>query len=163
MCTSSEVNQLLRTSSNQHHSAHGSMPRLARNTVRILSSPPSPPGKALTEATAGCLIGMGEVVLLPLDVLKIKAQTNPAALSGRGIFDIVKNEGGSLYAGALTTMVRNAPGSFALFGGNAFAKGYIFHLQDYRTATFFQTFVSSMIGAACSLIVSSPMVCYGIF
>jgi hypothetical protein len=114
-------------------------------------------GKALTEASAGCLIGLGEVVLLPLDVLKIKAQTNPAALSGRGIVDIIKNEGSSLYAGTLTTMMRNAPGSFALFGGNAFAKGYLFHLTDYRSATFFQTFVSSTIGAVCSLLVSSPM------
>jgi hypothetical protein len=114
-------------------------------------------GKALTEATAGCLIGMGEVILLPLDVLKIKAQTNPAALSGRGLVDIIRNEGSSLYAGTMTTMLRNAPGSFALFGGNAFAKGYLFGLTDYRSATFYQTFISSIVGAMCSLTVSSPM------
>ncbi|KAJ1619621.1 hypothetical protein T492DRAFT_413537 [Pavlovales sp. CCMP2436] len=33
--------------------------------------------KAWMHATAGSLIGVGEVALLPLDVLKIRAQTNP--------------------------------------------------------------------------------------
>lgn len=33
--------------------------------------------KGLMEATAGSLVGVGEIVLLPCDVLKIKAQTNP--------------------------------------------------------------------------------------
>jgi hypothetical protein len=31
-------------------------------------------GKAMTEAAAGSLTGIGEIVLLPLDVLKIKRQ-----------------------------------------------------------------------------------------
>ena len=30
-------------------------------------------GKAIMHATAGSLIGIGEIVILPLDVLKIKA------------------------------------------------------------------------------------------
>jgi len=114
-------------------------------------------GKAMTDAIAGCFIGMGEVVLLPLDVLKIKAQTNPQALSGRGIVDIITKEGRSLYAGTLTTMLRNAPGSFALFGGNAFAKNYLLKIEDGKKASFAQTFISSSIGSMCSLIVSSPM------
>merc|ERR1712230_261991 len=33
-------------------------------------------GKAMMAATAGSLTGIGEIVLLPLDVLKIKRQTN---------------------------------------------------------------------------------------
>jgi hypothetical protein len=60
------------------------------------------------------LIGIGEIVLLPLDVLKIKRQTNPEAFRGRGVFRIVADEGMGLYRGAGWTAARNAPGSFAV-------------------------------------------------
>lgn len=64
--------------------------------------------------TMGSLIGIGEIVLLPLDVLKIKRQTNPEAFRGRGIVRIVKDEGFGLYRGWQWTAARNAPGSFAV-------------------------------------------------
>jgi hypothetical protein len=60
------------------------------------------------------LIGIGEIVLLPLDVLKIKRQTNPEAFRGRGVLKIVKDEGFGLYRGWGWTAARNAPGSFAV-------------------------------------------------
>lgn len=60
------------------------------------------------------LIGIGEIVLLPLDVLKIKMQTNPESFRGRGIFKIIQDEGFGLYRGAGWTAARNAPGSFAV-------------------------------------------------
>ena len=60
------------------------------------------------------LIGIGEIVLLPLDVLKIKRQTNPEAFRGRGVLRIVRDEGFGLYRGAGWTAARNAPGSFAV-------------------------------------------------
>jgi hypothetical protein len=60
------------------------------------------------------LIGIGEIVLLPLDVLKIKRQTNPEAFRGRGLFKIIGDEGMGLYRGAGWTAARNAPGSFAV-------------------------------------------------
>lgn len=72
-------------------------------------------GKMMIHATAGSLTGIGEVVLLPLDVLKIKMQTNPDALRGRGLVKLVTDEGiASLYRGWGWTMARNAPGSFAV-------------------------------------------------
>ncbi|SCU93757.1 LAFA_0F18052g1_1 [Lachancea sp. 'fantastica'] len=114
-------------------------------------------GKALRSATAGSLIGIGEIVLLPLDVLKIKRQTNPEAFKGRGFVKILQDEGLGLYRGWGWTAARNAPGSFALFGGNAFAKEYILGLKDYSTATWSQNFVSSIFGASASLIVSAPL------
>ena len=73
-------------------------------------------GKTLMHATAGSIIGIGEVLLLPLDVLKIKAQTNPAAfgeLKGLGMAKMLWTEGRGLYAGAGATMMRNAPGRSA--------------------------------------------------
>jgi hypothetical protein len=71
-------------------------------------------GKAIMHATAGSIIGIGEIVLLPLDVLKIKMQTNPDAFRGRGIGKIIADEGMGLYRGAGWTAARNAPGSFAV-------------------------------------------------
>jgi len=86
-------------------------------------------GKAIMHATAGSIIGIGEIVLLPLDVLKIKRQTNPEAFRGRGVLKIISDEGFGLYRGWGWTAARNAPGSFALFGGSAWAKQYLFNLQ----------------------------------
>lgn len=114
-------------------------------------------GKAILHSTAGSLIGIGEIVLLPLDVLKIKRQTNPEAFRGRGVLRIVADEGFGLYRGWGWTAARNAPGSFALFGGSAFAKEYMFKLQDYNKATWFQNFVASIAGATASLVVSAPL------
>lgn len=60
------------------------------------------------------LTGIGEVVLLPLDALKIKRQVNPEAFRGRGVVRIFMEEGTTLYRGWGWTMARNAPGSFAV-------------------------------------------------
>lgn len=108
--------------------------------------------KTMMHATAGSLIGIGEIALLPLDVLKIRAQTNPAAIAGRGIVQIFQTEGFALYRGAGWTAARNAPGSFALFGGSAVCKEYLFQLKDFSDATFFQNFVASIAGASASII-----------
>lgn len=113
-------------------------------------------GKAIMHSTAGSLIGIGEIVLLPLDVLKIKKQTNPEAFRGRGVLRIVKDEGFGLYRGWGWTAARNAPGSFALFGGSAFAKEYLFKLEDYNKATWFQNFIASIAGATASITVAAP-------
>ncbi|CAI2169283.1 17353_t:CDS:2 [Funneliformis geosporum] len=114
-------------------------------------------GKTMIHATAGSLIGIGEVALLPLDVLKIKRQTAPETLKGRNIFKIFWDEGFGLYRGGLWTAARNAPGSFALFGGSAVVKEYIFGLNDYSNATFFQNFCASIGGATASISVAQPL------
>ncbi|KAF9112570.1 hypothetical protein BGX27_003161 [Mortierella sp. AM989] len=114
-------------------------------------------GKTMMHATAGSFVGIGEIALLPLDVLKIKRQTNPDAFRGRGVFKIVADEGMGLYRGALWTAARNAPGSFALFGGNAVVKEWIFKLQDYNKATFFQNFCASIGGSVASITVAAPL------
>ena len=58
------------------------------------------------------MIGAGEVFLLPLDILKIKMQTNPNLLKDQSVFDIVKKERMNLYKGTGMTIMRNVPGSF---------------------------------------------------
>ncbi|WAQ88500.1 hypothetical protein PtA15_9A627 [Puccinia triticina] len=114
-------------------------------------------GKAMTEAAAGSLTGIGEIVLLPLDVLKIKRQTNPEAFRSRSFLKIVADEGFSLYRGWGWTAARNAPGSFALFGGSAFTKEYLFKLEDYSKATWSQNFVCSIAGSISSIAISQPL------
>lgn len=113
--------------------------------------------KWLTHATAGSIIGIGEIFLLPLDVLKIKKQTNPNALAGRQIWRLFWTEGRELYRGAGWTALRNAPGSFALFGGSAIVKEHVFKLEDYNRATLSQNFVASIAGAVASITVAAPL------
>ncbi len=113
--------------------------------------------KTLMHATAGSLVGIGEIILLPLDALKIKMQTNASAYQSKSFLQIVKEEGWGLYRGAGWTAARNAPGSFALFGGSAIMKEYVFDLKDYRKATFFQNFVASIAGAVASITISAPL------
>ena len=129
------------------------------------------------QATAGSLTGIGEVVLLPLDVLKIKRQVNPDAFRGRGVVRIFMEEGTTLYRGWGWTVARNAPGSFAvgffptpaalpfvlrvrttqLFGASAVTKDYVLGVSDYSKATWTQNFVASVAGAIASITVAAPL------
>jgi len=114
-------------------------------------------GRMMMQATAGSMTGIGEVVLLPLDLLKIKRQTNPEAFRGRGVFRIFADEGTALYRGWGWTMARNAPGSFALFGASAATKEYVLGVSDYSKATWSQNFVASIAGAVASITVAAPL------
>ncbi|KAI9914933.1 hypothetical protein PsorP6_007968 [Peronosclerospora sorghi] len=102
----------------------------------------------MMHTTAGSLIRIGEIALLPLDVLKNRAQTNPAAIAGKSVLHIVKTKGLALYRGAAWTAARNAPGSFPFFGGSSLAKDYIFQLENYNHGTFFLNFVASISSAS---------------
>mmetsp|Transcript_38763 Transcript_38763/g.78163 ORF Transcript_38763/g.78163 Transcript_38763/m.78163 type:complete len:319 (+) Transcript_38763:62-1018(+) len=113
-------------------------------------------GKTMMSATAGSIMGVGEIALLPLDVLKIKAQTNPESLAGRGLFQIVREEGMGLYRGAGWTALRNAPGSFSLFGGSSLAK-QMMGLKEDSDATFLQESLASVCGATASITVAAPL------
>lgn len=115
-------------------------------------------GKMLVEAAAGSFVGVSEVILLPLDRMKVLSQTNRKAVGNRSMLKIAMQEGpAKLYAGALTTAVRNAPGSFLLFGGTVVTKDVIFGLEDYRKATFFQNTVASTVGACTGVFFTAPM------
>jgi len=114
-------------------------------------------GKDMLHATSGSLIGLGEIVLLPLDVLKIKAQTNPEVLKGRGVFQIFRDEGFALYRGWNWTAARNMPGSFALFGANSLMYTRVFGTEGPKDSTLFQIFGASAFGGIASISVSSPL------
>ncbi|GAA95235.1 uncharacterized protein L969DRAFT_92502 [Mixia osmundae IAM 14324] len=113
-------------------------------------------GKAMMQATAGSIIGIGEIWLLPLDRLKIIRQTNPEVLQGRGLFKLIADEGLGLYKGAGWTAARNAPGSFALFGASAATKDFM-GITDYSKATWTQNFIASIAGSVASIGISQPI------
>lgn len=113
--------------------------------------------KDMLNATSGALVGLGEIVLLPLDVLKIKSQTNPESLKGRGVVDIFVKENFKLYRGWNWTAARNMPGSFALFGANSVVYTRIFGVSGPKEAKGYQVFVGSMCGGIASIVVSSPL------
>lgn len=115
-------------------------------------------GKQLMEATAGSIVGVCEVVVLPFDRMKVLLQTNRGALQSRGLLQVARHEGvRKLYAGAGTTALRNLPGSFLLFGGAALTKDVVFGLEDHRKATFFQNTVASTVGACMGVFCTSPL------
>ncbi|KAJ3276044.1 hypothetical protein HDV01_006214 [Terramyces sp. JEL0728] len=113
--------------------------------------------KTVMHATAGSIIGIGEIVLLPLDALKIKMQVAAKEYGGKSAWTILREEGFSLYRGASWTAARNAPGSFALFGASAAVKEHLFKLEDYSKATLFHNFVASIAGAVASITISAPL------
>ena len=94
---------------------------------------------------------------MPLDALKVKAQTSPEQLHGRGVVDIFAKEGFGLYRGAGYTVMRNAPGSFALFGGNTAAKTFMGVGEDGTRATWTQDAIASGVGATASITVAQPL------
>jgi len=114
-------------------------------------------GNSMISAVSGSLIGIGEIILLPLDVLKIKSQTNPDALKGRGFIKILKEENIKLYSGSLWTASRNAVGSFTLFGASTLLKSKLFNLDINDKATLSQHFICSSGASTACITVSSPM------
>lgn len=114
-------------------------------------------GNDMLNAVSGAMVGVGEVFLLPLDVLKIKSQTNPEVLRGRGVIDIFVKENFRLYRGIGWTAARNCPGSFALFGMNSVVYTRVFGVSGPREAKGYQIFFGSMAGGVASIVVSSPL------
>lgn len=90
---------------------------------------------------SGALIGMGEIILLPLDIYKIRKQT---ASIDKGIS----------YRGTGITMARNGCGSFALFAIPPFMTTLLEQHEQPNTAM--TKGVASAIGAVSMLMVSSP-------
>jgi len=136
----------------------GGQPLINKAVEKPLAERQIKVSKPVLNCVTGAIIGIGEVVLLPVDVLKIKRQTNPEAFAGRSTLSIIRTFGiRSLYRGAGWTACRNAPGSLALFGGSALTKEYLFGLKNYNDATFLQNTVASTVGAWMSIVVASPL------
>jgi hypothetical protein len=115
-------------------------------------------GSVGRKACAGAFAGMSEVVLLPLDAMKIKTQTGVFKDKGaKNYLKFVCKENIKLYDGSFATMARNAPGSFILFGTEAAVKQYVFKLQNFRDATLLQNITSSSAASIASVVGTLPI------
>jgi len=113
--------------------------------------------KPVEHAVAGCLMGCSEIIFLPIDSLKVKAQTS--SLPG---FNIVSKDSchsmlRKMYRGASWAAARNGLGAFTLFGGAAFTKEHVLGLRDYQRATAYQHFLSSTVASALAIWLCSPL------
>jgi hypothetical protein len=125
--------------------------------------------KTLMEAGSGFLMGffVEPLTLLPLDTIKVRFQVGGVQPDARfpGILgkffqvkEIVKKEGAAgLYDSLGPTMIRNGAGSLTLFGLSAYIQHHVFHLDNCRDASFWQTLASSMGGAVGSVLATNPM------
>jgi len=111
--------------------------------------------KLVSQSLSGCMIGMGEVFLLPLDILKIRTQLFPEKYAGRSLFSILRAEGSSMYNGTAVTMLRNGLGSTALFGANQLTRNFLLKGEE-RQATLSEIVITSTVASVSSLVVSSP-------
>ena len=112
--------------------------------------------KFWSNAISGAVMGTGEVILLPFDVMKIKSQTNPEVIK-MGMSGLIKQEGiAGLYAGATFTAARNICGSFMLFGVNSYVKSSIVP-QNGEKPSFLQLAISSTAGSVSSILVACPL------
>ncbi|TPX75017.1 hypothetical protein CcCBS67573_g03709 [Chytriomyces confervae] len=121
--------------------------------------------------TGGILIGVSEVLLLPLDALKVKGQTGVKVLSAdveqsraTTAKNLIRNPRllMNLYRGASWTAARNSFGCFALFGTSTFIKDNVFDLYNnpnnpQSAATLQQHFIASLSGACASIVVAAPL------
>ena len=114
--------------------------------------------KIFMEATAGSIVAVLEISVLPFDRMKVLSQTNRKTIGSRGMIRIAAQEGvATLYAGACVAALRNVIGTSVLFGATAMTKEYVFHLQDYRKATLLQNMLCSTVGACLGVLCSSPV------
>jgi len=111
-------------------------------------------GTDLLNACSGGIVGAGEVIILPLDILRIKAQTNPQALKDGLALNI--NTLAGLYRGWEFTASRNMLGYFTLFGTNSVVYTRILG-KERKDCTFPETvFASACAGVSC-LFFTSPL------
>jgi len=110
-------------------------------------------GDVLLSATAGALMGVGEIIFVPFNMLKIKSQMYNQDGPVLSLLSSGRIRMPDLWTGWTWTMARNVPGSFALFGGQEVARHWLFKQHDTSVV---QHFAASMFGATCSILVASP-------
>ena len=95
-------------------------------------------------ASSGAIVGAGEVILLPLDILKVKYQTKKAADQGLSFLEVWKKE--NPFKGLTMTGPRNIIGSFALFGSREGLRGYGVNAD-----------IANIISTSLSIVLPSPL------
>lgn len=108
--------------------------------------------KTLIEGAAGGLIGLGEVLLFhPFNTLIIRRQNNIQT----PWYQLIAKEKFNLYRGADAAILRNVPGSIALFGVSSSVLSF-FGVQDPKKASVSQNLAAATLGASVSVGITNP-------
>lgn len=109
------------------------------------------------EWLSGAVIGIGETIFMPFDLLKIKKQTNVGTFNNRSMLTIIREEKlNNYFKGSAITSARNfvAMGNFFMI--NSVVREFIFDKQGPWNLTFTQYVFSSACASLCSISSSSP-------
>lgn len=105
----------------------------------------------------GALIGFGETLFMPFDLLKVKKQTNPACFKNRSFYNIIKHESPREYfKGAPITTLRNTVGMGNFFTASAVIRECYYDKQDTHDMSMRQYVFISLCSSFVSLTTSSP-------
>jgi hypothetical protein len=112
--------------------------------------------KIVTSTIAGMLTGVIEVVINPVDRIKLLCQKNYESISFNKAIQLAKEEGWRVqYSAAGETAIRNAIGTGTLFFGK-FTMYAMMNVQDHNKPTWTQSLISSMIGNGTMIVASHP-------
>lgn len=106
---------------------------------------------------AGLIIGAGESIFMPFDVLKIKKQTNPEAFKNRNLTEIIRKENiSNYYKGFNITTARNMVAIGNLYFMNSLIREYYYNESNQRNMEFKQYLLISFITTNISIFLTSP-------
>lgn len=114
--------------------------------------PTTPQGTVLVNAAAGGSVAAMQVVLTPLDAIKIKKQNGDP----RSVKDMLQQDNVKLFKGAVPTMIRNVPGAFTQFAVWKAASIFLEELMPSENTYFSRHCVASILGALAAVLVTNP-------
>lgn len=106
------------------------------------------------DGLAGSMIGVGEVIFLPIDYIKTNKQNKNDVFRNRDMFTLLRSTEG--YAGWRTVATRNFFGSAFLFGISSATYEYLFKIQNRKEANHMQNFTASAFGSTVSVVGTMP-------
>ncbi len=103
----------------------------------------------MINALAGGCVAAMQVVLTPLDAIKIKKQNGDL----RSIGQIVCDEQAALFKGASATLLRNVPGAIVQFSVWSAVNAW---LSEQSTPSFSHHCLASILGALAAVVITNP-------
>ena len=104
--------------------------------------------KKINAFISGAMVGVSETILMPLDILKIRAQTNNL---NDGLFSFIKNNPSSLFKGVKYTAIRGGISSSCLFGIKAISDE---QYKDYSKIS--KHMIGSTYAGITAVVLASP-------
>ena len=112
--------------------------------------------RSYRHAVAGAMMGAGEVILLPLDSLKVRAQTGTLPRGDSLVTTLLSDGIKGAWRGVWWTAARNVVGSLTFFGGASLMKEHVLGLEEHSQTTWYENMYASSIGSFTSVLIASP-------